>query len=465
MVFILAGVFAAIGAMLLIVDALRRRHANVAQIPTLQAHEPEEATPQLLPESPELVDLEDTALEPTSTEHLAAKDQRLETEPAVAELLELETVPTYDQLPPQEPVVELEVESTEDLEQLELTQASEPAVATDTDFDAAALLPNLPGYHRRVRKAWAEYCGYSYTKSDAFLTDEWERTWVTNGGTARDVVSGMAAGYEMHVCDLAGKTLLAMRRNHSSDIAIEAYRVPPAELAVDLVDVISLGGFTLFATDQGAAMRFVDQRVRECLPKLPQAVLEVWLESEWILAATEKTSDHKIWEAILEPLSILADAAAVLPPRAQARQPLDFHDNDPSRPLPPPVAIMEYADSSDEEFAPPQLPEITDDMVRVDPPLVFPTRAQGQALGVVTPHSLGVDEVSPIAESFDSALQHSDFHGTRVLRFQAHRSKIFEDSVADNQHDETVASEDVKKPVDTGEDANVLRMHQEPKQD
>src|SRR5699024_12418942 len=67
----------------------------------------------------------------------------------------------------------------------------------------------------------------------------------------------------------------------------------------------------------------------------PKVVTGIWMESEWVLTQTTKNALSPVWEEMLAPLALLADAARTLPPRPSTAQELRVEEGDPTRPAPP----------------------------------------------------------------------------------------------------------------------------------
>ncbi|MDO4760610.1 MAG: hypothetical protein Q4A31_01650 [Corynebacterium sp.] len=437
MIFVLAALIGAAAAALFYLDYQRKRPER----PTLPAQTPVKKqvteTPQPVavaeeePHTPRLGVVEH-ATDTVDTVELEEVDPgEIATESELNELDETIEAQAIDDSADETVVAE----SADDFDTLERAHASEEDRSPQEALDAlkSGLLPNLPGHARRVRRAWAEYREFSYTKTDAYLADEWSRVAASTGVAAKDVVSGKAAGYEMHLCDLGPATVVAMRRNFSSDIVAEAYRdhpqdTPPAE---DLAEVSTVGDFTFYGTDPQAVARMIDSRVHAVTRTLPKDVQAIWVEGEWVLAQLPKTPSYELWEDTLEPLALLADAACTLPPRPHAVLPIDFYDSDPTRPMAHRVAQPPRGEVLDEDEHPPVLPKISPHLVREDDPVILPSRAKAQSRGVVTPHDIGADDVEAIADPNHRAPQHSDFHGTRVLRDTSQGSSIFIDGQAE----------------------------------
>lgn len=297
-----------------------------------------------------------------------------------------------------------------EVEEAEPTQAKSP-------------LSVLPGATRREKRSWAHERGFDYQRTDDFLTDEWSRGAASTGAAARDVVSGIVNGHEMHLAELGGITVMALRRPQASDVVLDARRARLEESAEsdDLIPVTSVADFQILSNDQGAAERMMDERFRQALENMPDTVTAVWMESDWVLAQTAKGSTHQDWDHMTGLLAVIAIAARVLPPRMGATQAVDFSDCDPSRPMPVPPSYFE--DEADEDL--PDMPQIA----RQEEPIPLPTRAQGESHGVVEPRSIGAQPVEAIAGGEQPAS--TSFQGTRIVRDLDGRSSIFDDGPAD----------------------------------
>lgn len=291
--------------------------------------------------------------------------------------------------------------------------------------DKASFLHSFPGSQRRERKHWASKHGFDFIREDAFLTDEWSRGAASTGAPARDVVSGMAEGYETHLVDLAGVPVMAMRRGITSDVVIDARRGTQQEdlgreESDDLVEVDTVSGFRLLSNTAGVTQRFVDERVRVALEAMPEAVTAVWMESDWVLAETTKASTSEDWENILQPLALLTDATFTLPPRSNSARHLDLTRIEPTR-VKPDAPENSGVRVNHEEA------DLTQPLViRPEEPLQMPVRAQQDSRGVVEPRALGADDVDSIADG--APTRPTNFDGTRVVRDLSGGSRIFDDS-------------------------------------
>ena len=205
----------------------------------------------------------------------------------------------------------------------------------------------IPGALRRERRQWAEKNGFSFAKHDDYLVDEWTRGAAAGGAAPKDIVQGSAYGHEMVLLDLGGVNVMAMRTGAATEIVV-AFRRADRDQRTDrttagfddLLEVGHIGDFTAYATDAAVASRMIDARVVTACDNLPEIVTAVWIESDWVLAQTDKGSHAADWDEMLAPLGLLADAARVLPPRSMAKQILKFDGADPTRmmgPKQPPV--------------------------------------------------------------------------------------------------------------------------------
>ncbi|MDR7330365.1 hypothetical protein [Corynebacterium guangdongense] len=290
---------------------------------------------------------------------------------------------------------------------------------------------HLPGLIRRERRSWAEANGFTFTRRDAFLVDEWSRGAAATGAPARDIVSGGAYGHELLLMDLGGVNVMAMRTGKASDVVVDMRRVEfddPDSSGDDLIRVQETEGFRVYATEAGVGKRLVDVRVTTALSQLPESVTAVWMESDWVLAQTTPASRSGDWDAMLAPLALLADAARVLPPQEEDVDDIWVSDFTPSRPVAHPVSPERLAavppvpgpDESELVETPP--------VVRPEEPLELPTRTRAEYRGTVPPRALGVDDVEAIADGRETD-PGSD--GTRILRRFRSGPSIFGDGEED----------------------------------
>ncbi|AKK07036.1 hypothetical protein CMUST_13710 [Corynebacterium mustelae] len=280
-------------------------------------------------------------------------------------------------------------------------------------------LAGLLGQNRKRRRLWAHHRNFDYSKSDDFLTDEWSRGITAAGAVAKDVVSGMVDGYEVHLADVHGNPVMAIRRKAISNEVIVAQRSGiTAHPTNDLVKIQSVADFEIYATEPGVGQRFIDSRVTAALGALPETVVAVWAEANWVLAQTEKNSSASEWEDMLEPLVLLADSACVLPPDRPAEL-LDYSDADPTR-------VMPTATFGEDEPIEPTPLKLIPTIKPKEEHVVLPTRVRGDMRGVVIPHEIGADDVAPIADDLEK--RQSNYHGTRILRDPTQPAHIFNDT-------------------------------------
>lgn len=352
---------------------------------------------------------ENVADETTTAADTAAPELTADSpsEPALAEEPEPAPEPDIITEPEPEPVAEPATEPTADA-------AEEPAAAEPSEEPAAepqAAAPSfaeraerakylVPGSARRERKAFGQQRGWEYLKHDSYLADEWTRGAAARGHEPRDIVAGTVRGHETLLFDMGAIPVMAMRTGAASDIVVDFRRAGEEieNLSEDLLYVREEEGFEVFSSDAGVGQRFIDTRVSTALNHLPAAVTAVWLEGEWVLAQTTRQARSAEWEELLEPLSLLADAARVLPPRSEAAQVLRVDELDPSRDIPEPP--------QPEPTGPTAVPDRDDSLdaptiQRPTEPVVMPSRTTSEARGTIDHSSLGADEVDAIADGHE----------------------------------------------------------------
>lgn len=413
--FVLAGAAAIGAAALWFTDASRRRRADEPAA----AADPDETTVPDAPEAGESAEPENTAEQPdqVTPDDSEPIDVEVEEDPPVADTPEPVTEPEEEQ-----PIVE-PAEPTEPVDAAQDESAEESPASGRKPRTRSGI--SLPGSQRRDRRSWAETNGWEFKREDEYLDDEWSRGAAASGAAVRDVISGAVYGKEMHLVDLAGVTVMAMRRGAASEVVVDLRRASaiPADRegeSPDLVQVSDINGFRMFATEAGPAERFLDERVKAALEALPELVTAVWAEGDWFLAQTAKGSRQETWDEMCAPLAALADAARTLPPPLNSPQALNLEDLDPTRLMPP---AQHLAAAPLEPVADiPASPAV----IRPEEPLELPTRVRSESRGVVEPRAVGADEVEPIAEG-TSQEGPKDYNGTRILRDLTTGSSIFDD--------------------------------------
>lgn len=291
----------------------------------------------------------------------------------------------------------------------------------------------IPGALRRERRQWAEKSGFSFSKHDEYLVDEWTRGAAAGGAAPKDIVQGSAYGHEMVLMDLGGVNVMAMRTGAATEIVVDFRRVDRDQrndrttgeaVFDDLLEVGHIADFTVYATDAAVASRMIDARVVTACDSLPEIVTAVWMESDWVLAQTDKGSHASDWDEMLAPLGLLADVARVLPPRSMANQILKFEGADPTRmmgPKQPPA------------FENNQLLHVVPDpqdhppIQRPSEPVELPTRSKAEARGYLEPYALGVDEVDAIADGVDKSQEGGHRKRPHVKRDLSAGPSIFGD--------------------------------------
>lgn len=384
--------------------------SRTPQQPQAEAAEP--VTPESIEEAPDEaeVEVEDVEEDPVETPRVVSQPVR---EVVVDEAPKQEPEPEPEPEEPEEPEEESAPEEPEEPEEQPEPEPEPEPKAPPVRRPVRKSGLQLPGSTRRDRRAWAERHGYEYQRSDDFLIDEWTRGAASSGAVAKDIVMGTAYGHETLLMDLGGTNVMAMRTGVVSDVVVDMRREGfSAESSDDLLEVETVSGFTVYATEVGPARRFLDDRVAVALENLPEVVSAVWFESDWALAQTERGSASQDWDEMLAPLGLLADAARVLPP--QTWQTLEF--GHPTREMGQPIHLPKEAPEPAQE-------EEEVHVVRPEEPLEMPTRTTGTVHGIMEHHSIGGDEVEAIADGHD---ERSDNDGTRITREQKPPS-IFDD--------------------------------------
>lgn len=288
----------------------------------------------------------------------------------------------------------------------------------------------LPGALKRERRHWAEAKNFEFLKSDDYLADEWTRGAAASGAAPRDIVVGNVFGHEMLLMDLGGINVMAMRTGAASEEVIDFRRdnALTQESSNDLLEAFSAADFTALATDTAVAQRMRDIRVDVALERMPKEVTGIWMESEWVLAQTTKNAMSAVWEEMLAPLALLADAARTLPPRPSSGQELHLEDGDPTRPAPPagPVELsgLPTIRTSPEHFEHPPVQ-------RPEEPIELPTRVIDDSRGDfddndTDAYDIGADDVDAIGEQpADNQIPNPT--DVRITRQQGTDASIFED--------------------------------------
>ncbi|MCS4492000.1 hypothetical protein [Corynebacterium sp. ES2715-CONJ3] len=380
MVFLLAGLFACAAAVLLVLDAQQKRSHD--QKPTVL----------LEPESIPAIN---------TTTYQAAQNAEVDDEV---------------------------VEDNADLEELWQSHAAiiiTPFGAGHAPFEAdnERLFPALPGYRTRLKRAWAQHYGFSFSSTDDYLADEWTRGPATISSTVRHSISGMAAGYEMHIGLIGESMVMAMHLNASSPVVVEMHRDDFHTHGDELIAVSQCANFFVTTTHPGPVQRMLDERVYSALINMPDAVAGLWIESEWVCAWCDLESQPDLWEKIVVPLALLADATATLPPHHDNT--LDFASHPPTRPLVSRADHTTYAPKTPPRLVLPA--QIAEELGREDIELDLPTRVYERQWGTLDIHTPGEDNVDSIADNPSSPPQPSDFLGTRALRPHTEKSTIFSD--------------------------------------
>lgn len=305
---------------------------------------------------------------------------------------------------------------------------------------------------RRARKAWAAGRNADFHKIDAEVASWWDRV---PAGDARDVVSGFAHGREMHLCDVGGVTLLALRRAIPSDEILEFSR----DGRTDLPEVGVEDGITVSATDPEIIHRIFDERAHRALRDLPDVIDAAWAEGEWVIGAFADGSGPDDWDDALAPLAAFADIARRLPPSPGSIGELDAAHRDPTRPaagdgevaapghlrpLPGPTAVTTVAVAPDSvEEAPAWRPPTASEH-----PLETPTRSVGKRMGDGEFRDIGESASGLPALGEDPEHSRATVTGGRIIRPDTGPAGIFGDGAPEPDATEATDTTD----TDTDED-------------
>ena len=464
------------GAALFVLDSRRRAgassslddaHVAPGTVPeTEEAREPDAAYPgeseseaahesAAVPEPEPEPELED------DREPVIDVDAEPETEPEPAREPEPEPAPAPE--PADEPLDlgEPESESESELEpEPAPVRRHRPSLASrfPTREDLRNVGPLAGMAARRARKAWADDRNADFHKIDAEGASWWDRV---PAGDARDVVSGFAHGREMHLCDVGGVTLLALRRAIPSDEILEFSR----DGRTDLPEVGVEDGITVSATDPEIIHRIFDERAHRALRDLPDVIDAAWAEGEWVIGAFSDGSGPDDWDDALAPLAAFADIARRLPPSPGAIGELDAGHRDPTRPaagdgevaapghLRPlasgspvataPAAATAVAEPADEAptWRPPTAPPVPVDM---------PTRSVGKRMGDGEFRDIGESASGLPALGEDPEHSRATVTGGRIIRPDTGPAGIFGDGAP--EPDTTEASDSTDTDTDEDKD-------------
>ncbi|MFO6505636.1 hypothetical protein ACLB3A_09120 [Corynebacterium freneyi] len=317
---------------------------------------------------------------------------------------------------------------------------------------------------RRARKAWALDRNADFSKIDAEIASWWSRV---PEGDARDVVSGFAHGREMHLCDIGGVTLLALRRPVPSDEIMEFSR----DGRTDLPEVGVEDGVTVSATDPEIIHRIFDSRAHRVLRDIPESITAVWAEGEWVIAAFADGSGPGEWDAALTPLAGFGDIARRLPPSPGSIGELDAAHRDPTRPTAADAARAVGADTAtpghlrplpdpSAATAPESATAVAEPVEEApawtpptasDHPLETPTRSVGKRMGDGDFRDLGESGADLPALGEDPEHSRAAVTGGRIIRPDSGPAGIFGDAAgdaADDAEDETETATDAATAPD-----------------
>ncbi len=429
--FILLGIaLLGAGAALFFLDARRRAGASrslddAAAVPVEPAPEPEEAE-KTEPEPEPEVEAEAAAEAEAVAEPLDVVE--VEDEVTAAPEVQPETDPEPDPDPDDEPL---------DLGDGAPKRRSRPSFAPrfPTREELRHVGPLAGMNARRARKAWALDRKADFHKIDPEVASWWERV---PEGDARDVVSGFAHGREMHLCDIGGVTLLALRRPVPSDEIMEFSR----DGRTDLPEVGVEDGVTVSATDPAVIHRIFDNRAHRVLRSLPESITAAWAEGEWVIGAFADGSGPDDWDAALAPIAGFADIARRLPPSPGSIGELDPAHRDPTRPTasdaPAAPGHLRPLGTAPAAPAPAEPAEETPSWrppAASGDPLDTPTRSVGKRMGDGEFRDLGESGADLPALGEDPEHSRAAVTGGRIIRPDSGPAVIFGDATPDAETD------------------------------
>lgn len=192
---------------------------------------------------------------------------------------------------------------------------------------------------RRGRRNWALAHSFEYTREDAFLTAEWpvslvrELTPSDSGPVVRDLVSGFLDGHQLHIGDIAGSTVLALRRGAYSPVDVHASTTAAMPAGMRHDATLDRAPYSVYTTDPRAVGRMTDSRVEEALAGMAGTVTDIAWSGAWVVARCGRKTEPDRWDTLLPNLVALSAASRVLPPLVTSAT-LDVSAADPTRPRP-----------------------------------------------------------------------------------------------------------------------------------
>ncbi len=171
----------------------------------------------------------------------------------------------------------------------------------------------------RQRRRWAAQRGWQFAESDQVLPGRWENGLLARygGGVATDVVAGATftadgrrqiSVFDLTVGGRSEAVLVGVRCRRPAPAVVELWlpEVPvPQESGLDLLGPV--GSRYAFVTDVAASRPMISPDMVDAVDEIGGDVTVVWLEGEWVLAATEPGTDTSRLEGLLRRLGELAD--------------------------------------------------------------------------------------------------------------------------------------------------------------
>lgn len=213
----------------------------------------------------------------------------------------------------------------------------EPTPAADVDEEPTRtqLAQEALTGGRRRRRAWAQAQGFEFAKSDPALAEQWPDTLLGEGDSTvvRDVASGFFRGYPVHIGDIRGYTVLAMRRAEPSPVHVLFTSGGGLPHGLRRAERCDSEPFFAYTTDLRALERMMDERVQDGLIALQNVADHIEWEGRWHYIRISRKLDTSVWDQILPYQYHMVNAAMILPPMYTS-VPLEFENADPTRALP-----------------------------------------------------------------------------------------------------------------------------------
>lgn len=127
------------------------------------------------------------------------------------------------------------------------------------------------------------------------------------------VSHGMFRGRRAIMGVTGGRTVLALRRDTSSDVVLDLSR-PDVDAEPGFHDAGEVAALEARTSDYGRLDLIDRDRLASAVLDVPALVRRIWAESEWVAATLDGTDDPSTWDDVVVALHVAADALAPFPP-------------------------------------------------------------------------------------------------------------------------------------------------------